>query len=125
MTFEKAAPRRDTTPSANAAAASRRRRALQQFAPDAIGAAAPLADPPYLFAVALFEYGAAPRCWGLWFQLLFPRLTLLWLIWLKLLLTLMLTLPLCPQPQPQHDPPQNAAPIITPKLNETNAAPGG
>jgi hypothetical protein len=30
-----------------------------------------------------------------------------------------------PHPQPQQDPPQKAAPIMTPKLNDTNAAPGG
>jgi len=41
---------------------------------------------------------------------------------LKLLLTLMLT-SLCPHPQPQHDPPQTAAPIMTPAVKETSAAP--
>ena len=43
---------------------------------------------------------------------------------LKLLFTLMSMSP-PPHPQPQQEPPQNAAPIMTPKLNDTKAAPGG
>jgi hypothetical protein len=43
---------------------------------------------------------------------------------LKLLSTL-ISMSFPPQPHPQHEPPQNAAPHMTPKLKLTNAAPGG
>src|SRR6267143_4228234 len=49
----------------------------------------PRAVPPYLLAVALFEYGAPPRCWALCCQLL------------------------------PHQPPPMAAPTIIPTPNET------
>lgn len=85
----------------------------------------PLVDPPYLFAEALLEYGAPPRCAELCDQLFPPLpLRLMFVFLLKLLLTLMLTLLVEPQPQWQHDPPQ-AAPIMTPAVNVMNMAPGG
>ena len=80
----------------------------------------PRADPPYLLAVALSAYGVPPRWLASCCQL--PPPVLMLVFRLKLLLTLMLTL-LCPQPQWQHEPPQIAAPHITPTLNATNAPP--
>jgi hypothetical protein len=79
-----------------------------------------------LFAVALLPYGVPPRCDELCDQLLFPppRFPVLMFVFrLKLLLTFMLTLLLPPQPQRQHEPPQNAAPIMTPAVKVKNAAP--
>jgi hypothetical protein len=82
------------------------------------GRDSPRAWPPYLFAVALFEYGAPPRCWELCCQLLLPPVLMLALR-LKLLFTLMLTL-LPPQPHPQQEPP-HAAPIAMPTPKEMAA----
>src|SRR6267142_706656 len=90
----------------------------------------PRAVPPYLLAVALFEYGAPPRCWALCCQLLplpvrFPvRLPVLLIFCLfelftKLLLLFMLILLLPPYPLLQHQPPPMAAPTIIPTPNET------
>ena len=82
----------------------------------------PRADPPYLLAVALSAYGVPPRWLASCCQLAPPALMLVFR--LKLLLTLML-MSLCPQPQWQHEPPQIAAPHMTPTLNATKAPPGG
>lgn len=82
--------------------------------------------PPYLFAVALFEYGVPPRCCELCCQLLLPvrlplRLEILFCLlelFTNALLLLMFTVLLLPQPLLQHQPPPQAAPMAIPTPKE-------
>src|SRR5690348_5098403 len=86
----------------------------------------PRAVPPYLFAVALFEYGAPPRCWELCCQELLPvrlpflldMLFFLLELFTNVLLLFFFILLFPPQPLLQHHPPPQAAPTIIPTPKE-------